>query len=107
MAIENLPHKYRTGDTLPRLGFAIPWDIDGWTVTLVITRPDDTLTKTGTIVDPYDSDTGFGSGFFAWAEGDLVEGWRQKCVLRLADPSGNLMSVGTCFLNVDAMDGAT
>lgn len=72
----------------------------------MITRPTDTLTKTGTIVETLNDD-GFGTGFFTWAEGDLEAGWRQKCVLRLADPSGKLMSVGECFLNVKTMDGAT
>lgn len=106
MAIENLPHTYRVGDTLPRLGFAIPWDITGWTVQLVIYRPDDTLTKTGVITDPYNDDS-FGVGHFTWSDTDLVAGWRQKCVLQLTDPSGNLMSVGECFLNVKTLEGAT
>lgn len=72
----------------------------------MITRPDDTLTKTGTIVETYNDD-GFGTGFFTWSAGDLEAGWRQKCVMQLEDPSGNIMSVGACFLNVDSMTGAT
>lgn len=87
---------YSDGDQLPTMAGVIKdFDLAGWTVRLLLQRPNDVLTKDAAIVDAAN-----GLFQFTWNPGDLEPGIGQIALMKAIDPGGKSMSLAKFQLDV-------
>lgn len=100
MAVQQFPYAFTAGDRYPQINGALAnTDISGWTITLVMQRPDPNplLTISATISD------GPGGVFtFPWGAGDLVEGFGQLTEVKMVNGAGLLQTSAQFTVDVEA-----
>ncbi len=93
------PVQFTAGDTLPVIGGRWGSDITGYTITLAIKRPDDSLLE----IEAEITDAEDGLFLFPWAADDLQEGTGQQCVVRMLNGDGQLVTSARFLINVAAV----
>ena len=87
---------YSDGDQLPTMaGVLKDFDLTGYTVRLILQRPNDVLTKDAAIVDAPN-----GLFQFTWEPDDLESGIGQIGLLKIIDGGGKSMSLAHFQLDV-------